>query len=70
MKNLVLAGAAVLALGTGTAFADGIATKQPAQATQSARSTQQNTGILASQTSSSVWVYPLFRNGDAQGGNG
>ncbi len=68
MKNLVLATAAVLALGTGTAFADGNTTSQPAQVTQPA-APQHDARVLANEAHHSVWIYPAFRNGYAQGGD-
>lgn len=69
MKHLVLATAAVLALGTGTAFADGTTPSQPAQATQPAQITQHDARVLDRASHSSVWIYPAFRNGYAQGGD-
>jgi hypothetical protein len=59
MKNLVLATAAVLAFGIGTAFADGNVSAQPAR----------NSGAFASTSRGTVWIYPAFTTtGGTQGG--
>ena len=61
MKNLLLAAAAVVAIGSGTAFADSDLRAQSAQVSQSG---QQGQSALANDSHASVWIYPAFR-GDA-----
>lgn len=69
MKHLVLAAAALLALGVGTAFADGNVTAQPAQTRHAAWATAQSGQGYTSTSRASVWVYPAFGAGDStQGG--
>lgn len=69
MKHLVLVAAAFLALGGGTAFADGTVAAQPAQTSHAVGATAQSGQGYTSTTRASVWVYPAFGAGDnAQGG--
>lgn len=73
MKNLFLASAAMLALGTGVALADGNAngSAPPAQVQQRAEQwTQSNSGIYVANTPRhQVWVYGAMQGqGFVQGG--
>jgi len=68
MKKLVLAAAAVLALGTGTAFAGGDYARS-ATATQSAKASGDRLAYVTS-TRSQVSIYSTFRGDDyTQGGD-
>jgi hypothetical protein len=74
MKHIILASAAMLTLGIGSAFADGDVASQPAQA-QAPRQVQggviESNGVFVSSSPRhEVWVYRAFRgNGtNVQGG--
>jgi hypothetical protein len=70
MRNLMLAAAAVVAFGTGSALADGNVYAPPAQTSHATPSADHAVSTFASTTREETSVYPAFRSeGYTQGGN-